>query len=103
MIPARTWTLGPLPVTRHGGLAVVRLPWMLLGFADPSSHAIFEIRNGSVSLAHVRGVGVDVVLPGGRLLVARTVRWPGWNRVEFTERRKASWPILLRAFHRAAP
>jgi hypothetical protein len=51
----------------------------------------------------VRGVGIDVVLSAGRLLVARTVRWPGWNRVQFTERRKASWPILLRAFHRVAP
>jgi hypothetical protein len=102
-IPARTWTLGPLRVTRRAGLAVVRLPWMLLGFADPSSHAIFEIRNGSVSLAHVHGVGVDVVLPGARLLVTRKIRWPGWNSVRFTERRKASWPILVRAFHRAAP
>jgi len=90
-------------VTRHAGLAVVRLPWMLLGFADPSSHAIFEIRNGSVSVAHVRGLGVDVLLRGHRLLSARTIRWPGWNSVSFTERRKASWPILLRAFHRAAP
>lgn len=102
-IPARTWTLPPLPVTRHAGMAVVHLPWMLLGFADPSSHAIFEVRNGSVSLSHVRGVRIDTVLSGGRLLATATMRWPSWNRVPFTERRKASWPILVRAFHRAAP
>ncbi|HET6866818.1 MAG TPA: hypothetical protein VFH80_12945 [Solirubrobacteraceae bacterium] len=102
-IPARTWTLGPLTVTRHAGVAIVHLPWMLLGFADPSSHAIFEIRNGSVSLAHVKGVRVEVALSGGRLLSTRTIRWPGWNRVQFTERRKASWPFLARAFHRASP
>jgi hypothetical protein len=90
-------------VTRHGADAIVRLPWMLLGFADPSSRAIFEIRNGSVSLAHVRGVRLDVVLPGARLLSTRTIRWPGWNSVRFTERRKASWPFLSRAFHRASP
>jgi hypothetical protein len=76
---------------------------MLLGFADPSSHAIFEIRDGSVSLAHVKGIRIDVVLRGGRVLSTRLVRWPGWNSVRFTERRKASWPILRRAFHRAAP
>jgi hypothetical protein len=102
-IPARTWTLGPLTVTRHAGVAIVRLPWMLLGFADPSSHAIFEIRNGSVSLAHVRSVRIDVVLGGGRLLSTRAIGWPGWNSVQFTERRKASWPILVRAFRRASP
>jgi len=101
-IPARTWTLGPLTVTRHAGVAIVHLPWMLLGFADPSSHAIFEIRNGSVSLAHVSGVRVDV-LAGARLLSTGTIHWPGWNGVRFTERRKASWPILVRAFRRASP
>jgi hypothetical protein len=101
-IPARTWTLGSLAVTRHAGVAVVHLPWMLLGFADPSSRAIFEIRNGSVSLAHVKGVRIDVALSGGRLLSTGTIRLPGWNRVQFTERRKASWPILVRAFHHAA-
>jgi hypothetical protein len=31
------------------------------------------------------------------------IGWPGWNSVRFTERRKASWPPLVRAFHRAAP
>ena len=102
-IPARTWTLAPLPVTRNGQVAIVHLPWMLLGFADPSSHTIFEIQDGSVSLARVAGVRIDVALPGGRLLSAREVRWQDWNSVRFTERRKASWPILVRAFHAAAP
>jgi hypothetical protein len=102
-IPARTWTLGPLPVTRQGRTVIVRLPWMLLGFADPSSHTIFAVRNGSVSLAHQRSVRIDVVLPGGRLLSTRAIGWPGWNSVRFTDRRKASWPILARAFHLAAP
>ncbi len=60
------------------------------------------IRHGSVSLTHVRGVRIDVVLGGGRLLSTGIIRWPGWNSVQFTERRKASWPILVRAFHRAA-
>jgi hypothetical protein len=103
MIPARTWTLGPLGVTRHAGMAIVHLPWMLLGFSDPSSHRIFEIRNGSVSLARVGGVRIDVAIPHRRLLASGAVRWPGWNSVRFTERRKASWAILVRAFHRAAP
>jgi hypothetical protein len=102
-IPARTWTLAPLPVTRRGGLAIVHLPWMLLGFSDPSSHRIFEIRNGSVSLARVAAVRIDVAIPQRRLLSSKPVRWPGWNDVRFTERRKASWPILVRAFHHAAP
>jgi hypothetical protein len=90
-------------VTRHAGTVVVHLPWMLLGFADPSSHTIFKIRRGSVSLSHVKGLRIDVALPGGRLLTTPAVRWPGWNTVRFTERRKASWPILRRAFHLAAP
>jgi hypothetical protein len=84
-------------------MAIVHLPWMLLGFSDPSSHRIFEIRNGSVSLARVGGVRIDVAIPHRRLLASRAVRWPGWNSVRFTERRKASWAILVRAFHRAAP
>jgi hypothetical protein len=103
MIPARTWTLAPLGVTRRAGMAVVHLPWMLLGFSDPSSHRIFVIRNGSVSLARVGGVRIDVAVPRRRLLSTRIIRWPGWNSVRFTERRKASWPTLQRAFHLAAP
>jgi hypothetical protein len=102
-IPARTWTLAPLAVTRHAGVATVHLPWMLLGFSDPSSHLIFEIRHGHVSLAHQGGVRIDVMLSHRRLLSTRAIRWPGWNTVRFTERRKASWPILARAFHTAAP
>jgi hypothetical protein len=102
LIPARTWTLAPLRVTRRAGMTIVHLPWMLLGFSDPSSHRIFEIRNGSVSLAHVRGVRIDVVLPHRPVLSTSEVRWPSWNSVRFTERRKASWPILVRAFRHAA-
>jgi hypothetical protein len=44
-------------------VAVVHLPWMLLGFSDPSSHRIFVIRHGSVSLARVGGVRVNVAIP----------------------------------------
>jgi hypothetical protein len=102
-IPARTWTLARLPVTRRAGMAIVHLPWMLLGFGDPSSHRIFEIRHGAVTLARVSGVRIDVAISPRRLLATRAVRWRGWNTVRFTEHRKASWRTLVRAFHLAAP
>jgi hypothetical protein len=96
-LPARVATLGPLAVTRSHGTAVIRLPWALLGFADPSRRRIYTVNPGGVSFSTVSGVRVFVVA-GKRTTSTRRITWPTWNSVRFTERRKASWPALKSAF-----
>ena len=59
-----------------GADLVLRAPWALLGFSDPSAHRI----GAQVS------PGVTITLPSsGR---TRAVTWPNWNRPYYTERLK---------------
>ena len=75
-----------------GGKVELRIPWLLLGFADPSSRTIYTPQPTGVKLARVAGITVD----------GRRYTWPTWNRVDWHERRKQGWPILRSAFKRAA-
>lgn len=71
----------------------LRIPWMLLGFADPSSRRVFTPNPaGGVSFRTVGAITVD----------GRRYTWPTWNRVRWHERRKAGWSTLKSAFARAA-
>jgi hypothetical protein len=80
-----------------GRTAELRIPWMLLGFADPSAHLVYQAHeDGTVT---TRKVGPLRITLAGRS--AGTYAWTGWNRVRWQERRKAGWPALRRAFRRA--
>jgi hypothetical protein len=74
----------------------LRLPWMLLGFADPSDRRVYTTGASGVKTRRVSGVKIRME---GR---TTTYRWKRWNRVEWHERRKAGWPAVRRAFRAAA-
>ena len=78
---------------RDGDDLIVRVPWAMLGYGDPSSH--------QVTVPVVSGSGVAVrsmkISPGVGLTVSATgtdqfigdVTWVNWNRPYWTERLKA--------------
>jgi hypothetical protein len=66
---------------------VVRVPWALLGYADPSSHRVGVPHRGSLSEQVSPGVGV-VVSAAGTDQTTGEVTWVNWNRPYYTERLK---------------
>lgn len=71
----------------RGPVVELRLPWALLGFADPSSHQVLVAGpGGALSTTPSPGVGITVASPAGSGSV--TYRWDAWNRVKWTERPK---------------
>jgi hypothetical protein len=92
-------------VLADGGPTTVelRIPWALLTIADPSSRKAWVAHmDGSITTRPVPRIGVAVAPAGKPAATARPFSWHGWNRVQWHERRKAGWPILARAFARAA-
>jgi hypothetical protein len=76
-----------------GRTVELRLPWMLLGLADPSAHRVYDAHDdGTVTTLATPAIGISA---GG---ATAAYRWPGWNRVAWHERRKAGWSTLRRAF-----
>lgn len=74
------------------GDLIVRVPWALLGFADPSAHRVaVPVGSGSgVARLDTRvapGVGLTVSATGTDQFVG-DVTWTGWNRPYWTERLK---------------
>jgi hypothetical protein len=87
----------------RGGTVELRIPWALLTYADPSSHAIAVPRpDGSVATAHAGPVGIAVAPAGRPAAAARAYRFAGWNRVRWHERRKAGWRTVARAMAAAS-
>ena len=75
-----------------GKTAEILIPWLLLGFADPSSRTIYTPQASGLAFNRVTGITVN----------GRRYTWPTWNEVDWHERRKQGWPILKSAFARAA-
>lgn len=76
-----------------GRTVELRIPWLLLGFADPSSRRVYTPNPaGGVGFSRVGAIRVD----------GRRYTWATWNRVSWHERRKAGWSTLKGAFARAA-
>jgi hypothetical protein len=78
---------------RHDGNdLVVRVPWAMLGFADPSAHRVAVPRTTARGQATLTtqvapGVGVTVSASGTDQLVG-DVTWANWNRPYWSERLK---------------
>jgi hypothetical protein len=72
---------------RDGDDLVVRAPWALLGFADPSSHQVGEPRGRTLHTETSPGVQVTVSASGTDQR-AGEVTWVNWNRPYWTERLK---------------
>jgi hypothetical protein len=70
-----------------GSDLVVRVPWALAGFADPSSRAVLVPQGRAATTVTVAGVGLTISRDGVEH-VAGTVTWQDWQRVGFTERLK---------------
>jgi hypothetical protein len=107
VIPPETLDLGTLRwggtdarslIAGRGDVVEVRIPWMLLGYADPSAHLIYE--PAGPGPARTEKVGpLSVAIDGASV---GSYAWSGWNRVSWHERRKAGWPILKRLFSSVA-
>ncbi|MEV8509961.1 hypothetical protein AB0368_34755 [Actinoplanes sp. NPDC051475] len=72
---------------RDGDDLVVRGPWAMLGYADPSKHMVGVPVGGKLTLQAGPGVGVTVSASGTDQAIGR-VTWTNWNRVFSTERLK---------------
>jgi hypothetical protein len=94
--PVRLQNVGDL---RYGALwsisgddLTVRVPWALLGYADPSSHEVavpLPVRSGVAPLTTQISPGVGVtVSAAGTDQQTGGVTWVNWNRTYFTERVK---------------
>lgn len=72
-----------------GQVIEIRLPYMAIGFADPSSLQALRITpRGRVDTETVKRVGISVVLEGV-LFQTKGYAWEGWNSVRWHERPKA--------------
>jgi hypothetical protein len=72
---------------------IVRVPWAMLGYADPSAHEVAVPRAQSTGLATATaqispGVGVTVSASGTDQQTGE-VTWVNWNRPYWSERLKA--------------
>jgi hypothetical protein len=117
--PVETKDLGSLPwgsgdpsvrgfdgrtlVSGGGSLVELRIPWALLGFADPSDRSVFVPHaDGTFTSAKVKRIGIAAAAPGQKLVRGRALPLKSWNAVEWHERRKAGWPALRAAYSQLA-
>jgi hypothetical protein len=70
-----------------GDEITVRVPWALLGFADPSSHEVAVPRSERLTMQISPGVGVSLSASGTDQALGR-VTWPDWSQPKYTERLK---------------
>ncbi|HEU4348972.1 MAG TPA: hypothetical protein VFR35_14435, partial [Actinoplanes sp.] len=75
---------------RDGDDLIIRVPWAMLGYADPSAHKIgVPRRSGQLDLAVSPGIGLTVSATGtGAGQFVGDVTWVNWNRPYYTERLK---------------
>ena len=78
----------------------IRIPWSMLGLADPSSRlALGEgIPADKVTIAKI---GLDLTADGETQHL--DLAWPAWNRVSYTTRPKAGISVLSDAYRDLAP
>jgi hypothetical protein len=72
---------------RDGDDLVVRVPWALLGYADPSAHMVGRPSGRELKLQVSPGAGLTVSASGTDQFVG-DVTWVNWNRPYWTERLK---------------
>ncbi|TGV15560.1 hypothetical protein EN829_049065, partial [Mesorhizobium sp. M00.F.Ca.ET.186.01.1.1] len=98
-----------------GDVVELRVPWMLLGFTDPSSLAAMSYKDAGKSFSSETSKGIRL-LP---ILVERSTQsivgknelpspypvsqlpiysWPAWEQVDYHERKKQSYSIIQKAW-----
>ncbi|WP_231571047.1 hypothetical protein [Gordoniibacillus kamchatkensis] len=100
-----------------GNVVEMRIPWMLLGFTDPSSLQVMSYcqKNGQLVATTSKGIrllpwivrrsdggilglnGAAGVYPVSKLPL---YTWPAWNKVRNVERLKKSYDLMKDAFHK---
>ncbi len=86
-------------VMARGKVVELRLPWGLLGYADPSSHQV--VRGGPRGVLHAERagrLGITVQLGNGAPVRTAGYAWEDWQRTAFHERPKAGWGEIAREF-----
>jgi len=101
-----------------GRVVELRIPWMLMGFTDPSSLQVMAY--GGKDLKSVKTEGIRLVpwiekRAGGGIVglgdgnsVYRVTdlpryRWNSWNSVRYNERPKQSYEIMKDVYHQVPP
>jgi hypothetical protein len=75
----------------------LRIPWMLLGYADPSSHLV-RVHDGTRATTTRTGrVAITIALAGATIATSG-YDWDDWNTVQAHERRKQGTEVLRDAF-----
>lgn len=102
----------------NGNLVEIRIPWMLLGFSDPSSHQVISYQdtepddltfisetskgirfNPWISPTKEQEAGQhDEAGPHPRMEELPIYQWDAWEQVEYVERKKESYHIMKAAF-----
>jgi hypothetical protein len=86
-----------------GHVLELRVPWALIGYADPSSHRSLRGKpDGTMAAVRTGRVGITVQVGGEAPLETAGYDWEDWNRAAWRERRKAGWATLRDAFARTA-
>lgn len=75
-------------VRLDGSTLRLRLPWSMLGLADPSSHTAVVPVDGQPQGVPVDGIRLVVDVGEGPTAAGR-ITWEGWQRAEYRERVKA--------------
>lgn len=87
------------------GFVEIRLPWMLLNFADPSTGSILDNMQSSEGFAYRKIYELHVGLGKageGQAVSMYAYGLPGWTRIDYTQAAKRSYEILSGAFPRYA-
>ena len=94
----------------EGNVLEVRIPWMMLGFTDPSTHHVWDnfYSAGGISTAETEELRVYPALrttSDSSEAQEKDVsvepihyEWDGWDAPKFYERQKKSYPIMREAF-----
>ncbi|GIJ48941.1 hypothetical protein Val02_58270 [Virgisporangium aliadipatigenens] len=85
----------------EGDDVVLRVPWGLAGFADPSSKAVLVPRGRQATAQVVDGVDLNVSIDGNDTAVGH-LTWESWQRVGYAERLKDGARAVRDAFVRTA-
>ncbi|WP_289136059.1 hypothetical protein [uncultured Brevibacillus sp.] len=79
----------------------IRIPWMLLGFTDPSSHQVWDnpYRAGEIKPVTTDGIKIEPILQQMGSTVSSSIeptfyQWEKWNQPVYHERKKQSFDIL---------
>jgi hypothetical protein len=91
-------------VALRGRVVELRIPWALLGLADPSSRQLTvpspDGTVGTEQLAEGARIGIEAFDAAGASIGAASpgYGWEPWQRVTWHERRKAGWRTLRAGF-----